>query len=130
MERAMLRAVGMALSYSGGRKGDRARFRFLLKRKRKGPAVSSAGPLSSPFILVDLALVITTDILIARRCGRNHAKGFGRLRDGAELVRHFVIDDQQLLQSAANGSPPWRERLCHTVEFSVGDGSLTKTKVS
>src|SRR3546814_6160973 len=56
MERAMLRAVGMALSYSGGRKGERARFSFLRKRKGKGPAVSSAGPLSSPFIFGRLSL--------------------------------------------------------------------------
>src|SRR3546814_10426994 len=100
MVRAMLRAVGMALSYSGGRKGERARFRFLLKRKRKGPAVSSAGPLSSPFILVDLAFVITTYLLIARRCGGSQAKGFGRLRAGADPVRQFGILNLPLLHSA------------------------------
>src|SRR3546814_9464129 len=100
MERACVRAFCMALSYSGGRKGEMARFRFLLKRNRKGPAFSSAGPLSSSFILVDLAFVITTDILIARRCGGSQAKCFGRLRDGADLVRHFVIVDLHLLQSA------------------------------
>src|SRR3546814_16548974 len=104
MERALLRAGGMSLSYSVGQKGERARFRFLLKRKRKGPAVSSAGPLSSPFILVDLAFVITTDILIARRCGGSQAKGFGRLRDGADLVRHFVIVDLHLLQRSEERS--------------------------